>query len=67
MVAAEDGKGPVVERLELEVLHADGERAFVRGTVSGDERIVVTGAHRLVPGQRVRPVERSRPAVKGDQ
>ena len=44
-----------------------GASSFVRGTVSGDERIVVTGAHRLVPGQRVRPVERSRPAVKGDQ
>lgn len=67
VVAAEDGKGPLVERLELEVLHADGERAFVRGTVSGDEKIVVTGAHRLVPGQRVRPVERSRPAANGDQ
>lgn len=67
VVATEGTEGPVVERLELEVLHVDGERAFVRGTVAGDERIVVTGAHRLVPGQRVRPVERFRPAVKGGQ
>lgn len=67
VVATEDAEGPVVERLELEVLHADGERAFVRGTVSGDERIVVTGAHRLVPGQRVRLVEHFRPAANGER
>ena len=67
VVAAGGAEGPVVERLELEVLHVDGDRAFVRGTVAGDERVVVTGAHRLVPGQRVRPVERFRPAVNGDQ
>lgn len=57
VTTAEGEDTPRVSRLELEVLHVDGERAFVRGTFKGGERFVVTGAHRLVPGQRVRPVE----------
>lgn len=63
VVTPEGGAGPMVERLELEVLHVDGERAFVRGTVGGGERFVVSGAHRLVQGQSVRPVEQFRPAA----
>jgi len=43
-----------VERRELEVLHAEADRAYVRGTLRDGERVVATGLHRLVPGQRVR-------------
>jgi RND family efflux transporter MFP subunit len=43
-----------VERRELQVIHAEADRAFVRGTLRDGERVVVTGLHRLVPGQRVR-------------
>ena len=46
--------GPRVERRELEVLHAESDRAFVRGTLRDGETVVATGLHRLVPGQRVR-------------
>jgi len=48
-----DGDGAVVQREAVEVLHAETERAFVRGTLEPSERIVTTGMHRVVPGQRV--------------
>ena len=48
-----DGDAAVVRREAVEVLHAETERAFVRGTVEASERIVSNGLHRIVPGQRV--------------
>lgn len=44
-----------VSRMEVEILHVEGDRAFVRGTFEGGERFVISGAHRLVPGQAVEP------------
>ncbi|MBE9169998.1 hypothetical protein IQ238_21565 [Pleurocapsales cyanobacterium LEGE 06147] len=42
---------------ELEqVLVREGDRALVRGTLQPGDRLVVNGTHRLVPGQRVRPL-----------
>ncbi|MDX1648440.1 MAG: efflux RND transporter periplasmic adaptor subunit [Myxococcota bacterium] len=43
-----------VERREVQLVHAEAERAFVRGTLRDGDRIVVDGLHRIVPGQRVR-------------
>ena len=51
---AADGETAVLERRELEVLHQEADRVFVRGTLADGERVVVGGRHRLVPGQRVR-------------
>ena len=48
-----DGDVAVVRREAVEVLHAETDRAFVRGTVEASERIVSNGLHRIVPGQRV--------------
>lgn len=45
-----------LERRIVEVLHAESDRAFVRGTLSDGDRIVRSGVQRLVPGQRVAPV-----------
>ncbi len=44
----------IVERRELEMLHVEDERVYVRGTLVDGERVVLGGVHRLVPGQRVR-------------
>ncbi len=41
-------------RRQLEVLHEESDRVFVRGTLRDQERVVVEGAQRLVPGQLVR-------------
>ena len=37
----------------VEILHQDGERVLVRGTISPGDVIVADGVHRLVPGQLV--------------
>ncbi|MBC8121918.1 MAG: efflux RND transporter periplasmic adaptor subunit [Gemmatimonadaceae bacterium] len=44
-----------VQRRDVEVLHTESEHVLVRGTLRPGERIVVSGAHRIVPGQQVRP------------
>lgn len=51
-VVPADG-GDRVERLELEVMHVQAGRAYLRGTFVGSVRVVSSGAHRLVPGQSV--------------
>jgi multidrug efflux pump subunit AcrA (membrane-fusion protein) len=43
-----------IARRYVELLHSDGARAFVRGTIGPDEKIVSGGTHRNVPGQLVR-------------
>jgi hypothetical protein len=48
-----DGETGVIERRELEILHQETDRVFVRGTLASDDRVVVAGIHRLVPGQSV--------------
>lgn len=40
---------------ELELLHQDGELAFVRGGLNPGEHVIVSGVHRLVPDQNVKP------------
>jgi len=46
-----------LDRRELQLLHSETDRAFVRGTLRDGERVVASGVHRLVPGQPVRVVE----------
>jgi len=43
----------IVERHLVEVVHTEADRAFVRGTLSADDRVIRTGVQRIVPGQRV--------------
>ncbi len=42
---------------ELEVIHVESERAYVRGTIKDGDRIVVGGLHRLTAGQLVHEAE----------
>lgn len=42
-----------VSRREVEVLHTESDRAFVRGLLQPGEEIITSGTHRLVPGQLV--------------
>ena len=46
----------VTERAAVEVLHVEGEQAFVRGTLQDGAMIVIGGVERLALGQDVRPV-----------
>ena len=45
-----------VQRRLVEILHHEGDRAFVRGLLTPQDRIVATGTQRIVQGQRVLPV-----------
>jgi RND family efflux transporter MFP subunit len=58
-----DGDALVVQREAVEVLHAETDRAFVRGTLEPSERIVSNGLHRVVPGQRVTTSNDESPVV----
>lgn len=54
VVQGSEGESGRLERREIEVLHLDAERVFVRGTLANRERVIVAGTHRLVPDQWVR-------------
>ena len=45
------------ERHIVEVLHTDGNRAFVRGTLRNNAQIVIDGLHRIAPHQSVTPIK----------
>jgi len=54
------GPDPTVKEVslrELQLLHSEEDRAFVRGTLRDGDVVVANGLHRLVPGQRVRVVD----------
>ena len=42
-----------VTRRQVEVLHTEGHRSLVRGTLQAGDRAIVEGTHRIVPGDRV--------------
>lgn len=44
----------------VELLHAEADRAFVAGSFEDGARLIERGAHRLVPGQRVRILDGDR-------
>ena len=50
------GEDDVLRAASVEVIHAEGTRAFVRGSLQAGDRYVTSGAHRVVPGQKVRPL-----------
>ncbi|MEM8688884.1 MAG: efflux RND transporter periplasmic adaptor subunit, partial [Pseudomonadota bacterium] len=51
-VTERDG-GAVVEREAAEILHIEGDRAFVRGTFTAGARLLLEGVNRVTPGQQV--------------
>jgi len=57
LTVAERPGGPVAGVESVEILHVEGERAFVRGTLAPGDRVVVAGAHKLAPGLRLTPDE----------
>lgn len=57
--AEEPGDEPrfEVQPKAVEILHQESDRALVRGTLQGGDRIIANGTHRLVPGQQVQPID----------
>lgn len=59
---AHDPESPGTYRLEqrqVEVLYAEGDRLFVRGTLRAGDRIVTDGTQRVAAGQRVTPIDQT--------
>ncbi len=56
------GIGTIAAR-SVELLHMDSQTAVVRGAISGDERIIASGIHRIVPGQKVNWTKAATPSV----
>ncbi len=50
--ASSDGSHTLANRT-VEIVHAESDRAFVRGTLAAGELLVSEGIHRVVAGQRV--------------
>ncbi len=55
----EDGGWAAHPRL-VEIIHAEGPRAFVRGALSDGELVILDGLQRITPGQKVSPLEEPR-------
>ncbi|MEM6449349.1 MAG: efflux transporter periplasmic adaptor subunit, partial [Cyanobacteria bacterium P01_D01_bin.105] len=55
--AEADGTEFVVRSQSVEILHQEGDRAYVTGTLQPGDTVVASGTHRLVPGQLVEPKE----------
>lgn len=49
----DQGEGAEIVREAVEVLHVEGDRAFVRGTLAPGAALLAGGSHRVAPGQRV--------------
>lgn len=49
-----------VQRSEIEVLHTEGDRVLVRGTLQSGDQVISSGTHRVTPGQQVRPIRNER-------
>lgn len=56
VIQATPEQGPatgVIQRQDVEVLQVDSDRVLVRGTIQSGDRYVLSGIHRLTPGQAV--------------
>lgn len=53
VVADQNGSDRIVSR-PVEILHTEGERVLVTGTIQAGDRVVAGGVQRIVPGQMVR-------------
>jgi hypothetical protein len=61
VVTVEDGPdGPVAGIEAVEIVHAEGGRAFVSGTIRDGMRYVPDGSHRIVPGERLTLADEAR-------
>ena len=53
VVTKSKGENYQVKEHAVEIVHQQGDRALVRGTLQAGDKIIANGTHRLVPGQKV--------------
>lgn len=54
-LGGDSASGYVAHREAVEVLHTEGDRVFVRGTLREGSPVITSGVHRLSPGSPVAP------------
>lgn len=62
-----EGELPKVTRNFVEVIHVDGDRAWVRGTPAGEFEYIPAGISRVVPGQTVKVKGESAPESSDEE
>ncbi|MEM7760762.1 MAG: efflux RND transporter periplasmic adaptor subunit [Cyanobacteria bacterium P01_A01_bin.40] len=55
---AEEAESYQVQQQAVEIIHHQGDRVLVRGTLQSGDRIIANGIHRLIPGQKVKVASR---------
>ena len=63
-VARREGSGWRARPGTVEVIHTDGERAYVRGALRDGDLVILDGLQRITPGQPVIPTESGQTASK---
>lgn len=53
----EGGDGWIAQPGTVEIIHAAGDRVFVRGAIRDGDKLVLDGLQRVTPGQPVTPVD----------
>ena len=53
LTTVEDEGAVLARREAVEILHVDGERAFIRGSFIDGDKVIIGGDNRLVAGQRI--------------
>ena len=56
LVIIENGGGYTAQREAVEVIYAESDRVFVRGTLADGAQVIATGLQRLSPGSAITPL-----------
>lgn len=64
-VARANGDDWIAKPGAVEIIHTDGERAYVRGAVRDGDLLILDGLQRITPDQLIRPVEVTQTASNG--
>ena len=65
-VAEASGDGWTAVPRPVEMVHSEGDRAYVRGPVQAGDRVIVDGLQRITPGMPVTPREAQRANLADD-
>lgn len=65
-VAVPSGSGTRAEGRLVEMIYSTGDRAYVRGPMKPNDRVIIDGLHRITPGVPVTPIQSQRAAADHD-
>lgn len=65
-VAVSDGSGTRAEGRLVEMIYSSGDRAYVRGPMKPNDRVIIDGLHRITPGVPVTPIDSQHAAADHD-